>query len=406
MKKTQPHAGFSLLELLISMAVFLIVGSVALGLVSQSMPLYNRQQGMTSLNLGLRSAVAQIEQDVVNAGTGYYVGVNFPDWPVGVTTVRAPAGTCYNSTTHAYSASCFDTLNVITTDLTTPPANLNAAALSNNTTVDVKTPTTANPATGAAWTAAEFAAKFATGDQILLLSGGTSGNKFTTFKLTAAGSVVSAAPAVIRLTHTATNATTAPPTAPAGGTNGANTGILADPLAVPPVVAVACTATTPPANDYLGITMCANDKLKSSFVAGDWILKLATVTYWVDATDPTNPKLMRRAGPPSAASNLVTDQVIGFKIGAGLWNNWNGCDPYWFEPAAYPSTANDCSTTTGPTDPFNFTRIRSIRVSLIGRTTPSTDPTNSFRNTFDGGRYQIQSASVVVNPRNLSMRDN
>lgn len=376
------NEGFTLLEMLISVTIVVIVAGVALALVAKSMPLYNRQQGMAALNLGLRGAIAQIEQDVVNAGTGYYVGINFPDWPVGVTIIKAPGGTCYDAATHTYGDPCFDTLNVITTDLTTPPANLNTNLVSNGTTVDVKTPSTVNPATGAPWTAAEYAAKFLIGDQMLLLN--SAGSQLTTFKLTANGAVLTAVPPVIRLAHAATNS---------DGTNG--NVVQAD--------ALPCTQSTPPANDYLGITLCKNAKVGASFVANDWVLKLASVTYKVDATDNTKPKLARRVGPPGGALETVADQIIGFKVGASIWNTpTNGTDNYIFDPALYPDD------TPGPAGngAYNYSRVRSVRVSLIGRTTPSTDPTNPFRNTFDGGRYQIRGASVIVNPRNLSMRDN
>jgi hypothetical protein len=49
----------------------------------------------------------------------------------------------------------------------------------------------------------------------------------------------------------------------------------------------------------------------------------------------------------------------------------------------------------------NYSLVRSVRVSLIGRTAPNiADP---FRNTFDGGPYQVLGADVVVNPRNMTM---
>jgi len=96
---------------------------------------------------------------------------------------------------------------------------------------------------------------------------------------------------------------------------------------------------------------------------------------------------------------VVAEQVIGFKLGASIWNDSNGTDQYYFDASAYPNADG-----TG-TDPYNYTLVRSIRVSLIGRTTPIVDPTYSFRNTFDNGAYQIQAVSVVVNPRNLSMKD-
>jgi hypothetical protein len=33
----------------------------------------------------------------------------------------------------------------------------------------------------------------------------------------------------------------------------------------------------------------------------------------------------------------------------------------------------------------------------------NSDPSNNFRNKLDGGPYQVQKISVVINPRNLSM---
>jgi len=42
---------------------------------------------------------------------------------------------------------------------------------------------------------------------------------------------------------------------------------------------------------------------------------------------------------------------------------------------------------------------------LIGRTNPSGNVDEKFRNTFDQGPYKIQALSVVINPRNLSMND-
>jgi hypothetical protein len=82
-----------------------------------------------------------------------------------------------------------------------------------------------------------------------------------------------------------------------------------------------------------------------------------------------------------------------------LWNSAAGTssEAYNFDASTYGNPPGS--------DPYNYTRVRSVRVSLIGRTTPSTDPTYTFRNTFDGRPYQIQGASVVVNPRNVSMKD-
>ena len=52
-----------------------------------------------------------------------------------------------------------------------------------------------------------------------------------------------------------------------------------------------------------------------------------------------------------------------------------------------------------------MSQIRSVRISLIGRTTPSSYPNYAYRNTFDKGPYEVEPVSVVINPRNLSMKD-
>src|SRR5262249_1266426 len=115
-----------------------------------------------------------------------------------------------------------------------------------------------------------------------------------------------------------------------------------------------------------------------------WVLKLAPTIYQVDASDPANPKLVRTQG---GQSNVIAEQIIGFKVGASIWNGTDD-STYNFDSSTY---SYDCQP------------VRAVRVSLIGRT--AADPTSTFRNTFDGGPYKIESVSVVVNPRNLSMND-
>ena len=165
-------AGFSLVELLVAMAVFLIIGGAAVALVKMHVPLFTSQQNQTGLNLSMRNAVAQMQIDVVNAGTGYYQGVNIPSWPIGITIVNSAPGTgCYDAVAKTYSSTCFDTLNVIAMDLTTPPSNPS----------DIVAPcvSTYNPPSGSGTlstyltptgttTLAALAASFHTGDQILL----------------------------------------------------------------------------------------------------------------------------------------------------------------------------------------------------------------------------------------------
>ena len=51
-------AGFSLVELTVAMAVFLVVGGAAVALVKMHVPLFTSQQNQTGLNLSLRNGVA------------------------------------------------------------------------------------------------------------------------------------------------------------------------------------------------------------------------------------------------------------------------------------------------------------------------------------------------------------
>src|SRR5512135_675940 len=84
---TAGEAGFSLIELMVAMAIFLIIGGAAIALVRKHAPLFTTEEQQTGLNIAMRNAAAQLQIDVVNAGTGYYQGVNIPSWPIGVTII-------------------------------------------------------------------------------------------------------------------------------------------------------------------------------------------------------------------------------------------------------------------------------------------------------------------------------
>ncbi len=155
--------------------------------------------------------------------------------------------------------------------------------------------------------------------------------------------------------------------------------------------------TNAQADDPLGITTHANNKLGTQFCTNDWILKLQPITYKVDSSNAANPKLVRSQ---SGTTDTVMEQVIGFKVGATIWNNSTDTvsTQYNYDSSSY--------TNTNPNDQaYNFTLVRSVRISLIARTAPNSNPNYKFRNSFDQGPYQIQGASVVVNPRNMSIND-
>jgi len=224
---------------------------------------------------------------------------------------------------------------------------------------------TAYAQTASGLTGAQTAALFRSGDQLLLLN--SAGSKISSVVLTAPAQVSGS---VVRLTF---NPTTA---------NGSNS------LANDPLDITACDGQQP---------CTAGNKLGAQFCGGDWILKLAPIIYWVDSSNPANPRLMRSQSGNAA---VVMDQIIGFKVGAAIWNDSTRtmAAPYNYDASTYSNQlANDQA--------YNFTLVRSVRVSLIGRTAPNGVAGNPYRNAFDQGPYLVQGTAVVVNPRNMSMND-
>ncbi len=381
--------GFTILEFVASMSIFLIVMWAVFTLLRKNDPLFDQQQSTVGVNLALQNAITQLQVDGVNAGTGYYAGTNIPNWPVGITIQNAApvTGTCGDNTTYTYSASCFDTLNIITVDPLTPPQHLGvlngcAATYSGGgatSTMVLYTP----GATSSQSTA--LASDYHSGDELLLVK--VDGSQMTTIALTANGS---ASGSVVTLSFDTTNV---------DGTNN----------------------TT---NDFLGITTNTgaadntHTQLGTSFCNADWILRLQPITYKVNTSNSADPQLVRVR---NGTTDVVADQVIGFRVGAALFSDSHDTDlatstlavtcagtaDASSEPTTYYTyNYNACSYGAGNGASYDFSIIRSIRVSIIARTTPgAVGNAITFRNTFDSGPYQIQGLSVIINPRNLSMAD-
>jgi prepilin-type N-terminal cleavage/methylation domain-containing protein len=376
--------GFTLIELMIAMTVFLVIGAAAMSLFKQHASLFNDQQYQIGLNVSLRNGLAQMENDVVNAGTGWYNAANnVASWPVGIKIVNNVTGgtTCHPANSATYNASCFDTLSLIVPDPATPPGQVYVAP----GTPGCATPaTTGTTGTGnstmlispiAPSTQAQLLSGMIAGSQVIFIHVGTSGTLMTTAVLSTAAS---ASGANVLLTFGATKNDGTNPTA---------------------------------ANDPLNLTTTANvdpalisTTLTNTFCSGtDWVVKVAPIVYSVDTTTPTNPTLTRTE---NGVANPIASQIIGFKVGASTVV-LNGT-------AVTGSSGAYCynaASTTSPCYDFQFDQIRSIRISLIGRTPPglySNSNVNSptlFTNSFDGQPYKIQALSIIVNPRNLSMND-
>ncbi len=183
-----------------------------------------------------------------------------------------PATACNAGTT--YSSTCFDTLNIITTDPNTPPAHADNGTFSFTTADCIATTTSpiyAYPPAGT--TAATLATDYKSGDQLMLVD--TANSKITTIMLTAAGA--------------------------AAHTSGGNTGVK---LAFD---VTNSDGTNPAAHDPLSVTTClvsttpcpaadVNPKLNTSFCSTDWIMRLQPITYQVSTTNAADPQLVRVQG--------------------------------------------------------------------------------------------------------------
>lgn len=369
--KGRRSAGFTMVELMVAVAVFLIVGAAAMTLFKQHAQLFTDQQNQVGLNVSLRNALSQMETDIVNAGTGYYQNLDISSWPVGLTVKNSIGGAaCHTPGTQVYTAACFDTLTIVApnpTSLPGQPAALTRTDAAGTGKITLTPPVGVTPTT--------LAAGFTNGSQILFMhnaANGTNTTQMTTAILNAAPVVN---PTTITLSFNKTNA---------DGTNG--------PGGVDAVSA----------NDPLGLTTNVDAglipaTLTNQFVPGtDWVMELSAVTYSVDATNPLDPQLKR--GP-----DVIADQIIGFKVGASTVIN-AGAAVLGNTPTYSYNAAN--KPTDSPAGYQNqFDQIRSVRISIIGRTPPNQISLNGFTNTFDGGAYKIQAISIVVNPRNLSMND-
>ncbi len=359
LKQKRNDRGFTLLELLIAAIVFIVVSAAGLSLLAKHQPLFNQQQNMAGLNIAMRNAVSQLQLDVINAGSGYYQGINIPAFPIGLTIQNNTVTPCNTPATFTYGPNCFDQLNIIAIDSSTPPAHP-----SDNGSNCVSTTSSilfANPVSPT--TNAQLAADYHNGDEVLVVK--SDGSQMTTAILSKDAQVTGGK---VQLQHN--------PTA-ADGSN----------------------VSTDPA----GITTYANNKLGTQFCPADWILKIVPITYKVDTSVPSDPKLIREQPSGSTNDVVLAEQIVGFKVGAIIWNSCSGSctsddgSTYVYDASTYISG--------GVAEAYNYSLIRSVQIELTGRTTPKPDPAYRFRNGFDGGPYQIESVSVVVNPRNLTMNN-
>jgi type II secretory pathway pseudopilin PulG len=384
----RPHrgssaAGFTLVEFLIAMAMFVVLGGAVLEMFAKQAPYFTRQQNLVGVNIALQNAVSQMQLDLVNAGSGYYPGAVISSWPIGVTIKNQSSanGACNTPATFTYSLSCFDKLTILTLNPNTPPSHPTGLA---GAIVPFCSQMDLSPLyiqANAGQTLAQTAAEYNAGDQLLLVTS-SGGGGHSTLGPNATSSTASS--------HGITVNTVVLSAAPVVGANFVS-------LAFNPL-APGASAASPYMADTLDISTVDSTNLGNYFCAQDWVMKLEPTKYTVDTSDPTNPKLMRQFGNNPA--DTIAEQIIGFKVGAATWipDPTNPSDTL-----TYSFYAQNLPTDSPAGYGADYELVRSVRVSMIGRTNPNPDPSYTFRNTFDGGPYQVVDATVVINPRNITM---
>jgi type II secretory pathway pseudopilin PulG len=374
-------AGFTLLEFLVAMTMFVVLGGAVLEMFAKQAPYFTRQQNLVGVNIAMQNAVSQMQLDLVNAGTGYYPGTVISSWPIGVTIQNQAStnGACNDPATFTYGSTCFDTLHILTLNPNTPPTHPTDAlgGITGSSCSDL----TSSPLHIQAMpgkTLAQTAAFFNTGDQVLLVTY-SSGSTHAT----------------IGPSNVSSNASSHGVQVNSFLLNGPPT-ITANYVGLPFVAAT--SQASPVLGDPLKISTVDSTNLGYWFCPQDWVMKLEPTTYAVDVTNPQDPILTRKLGnnPP----DNIAEQIIGFKVGAATWNPLASADFL-----TYSFYAKNLTSDSPPGYNSDFEVVRSVRVSLIGRTNPNPDPSYTFRNTFDGGPYQVVNATVVINPRNITMNN-
>jgi prepilin-type N-terminal cleavage/methylation domain-containing protein len=414
--------GFSLTELMIAMLVFTIVAGAAFSLFGQQAGVATQQQTLSAVNIGLRNAISQMEMDMAGGGGNMLAGIT---QGAGVTpfnlsviinnNMPGVAATCApNTTTWAYptASACYDSLTILSPNTSlvkqcgtgqTPPLSLTSPSIVNLASAST---VTADDANGSANNAADLAC-FKNGDEVLFIEPTSSGN------CDLSGADPNYCMNVVKLTADST-------------LSGGHISLQ--------VSASGSTSTDPLGIVYQpGGTTYFSNALANTFTdsSNPFIVDLGNASNAVTYSVMTNPnnandqQLVRCPGTTCTTANaqVVTDQVIGFKVGADIWNGkslttGNDIANFYYDASEYCSdalTGVTCTAADGTTaapgtytpDPYDYVLVRAVRVSVIARTAPQSDKTvhSVFLNGFDNGPYLVQQASAVVDLRNASNAD-
>jgi type II secretory pathway pseudopilin PulG len=352
-----PAAGFTLMEVIITMAVTLLIMAGTLRAMNDALRASDVAQLTTSMNQGLRTAIDIMVRDMLQVGQGLPSGrtIDIPNG-TGATAVKIPGapGTTRTLATGATEISAIipgpglgPTINGVATDVVTIVL-ADGAFLSTISDYDVNltkicTATHAMTVDSAVDISNGGADDLHVGDLIMLMKGSAT----TLVQITALDGVQTA-------TFAANDSLNLNQTAPSNGTLNAL-------VAVAP--ADSCTAT-----NYQPTTAT----------------RIRMITYYIDSvTDPSRPRLVRRVNNGSATTydnsggTALAFDVDNLQISYDLVDGVNN-------PAEVKFTAADLGGTgrCAP-DPCSPNQIRKINITLSGRSrTPQRQTKQYLRNTL------------------------
>lgn len=354
LRRGRRSSGFTLLEMLVGIALMVVLGGMVFGLFNKHATVYKLQQEVTELNLGLRSGLELISADLLNAGANLSAGGSqrFP-FPV---MVGKNANGNFDSITVYQGYKQDNALNYVSPTTLTKLTGIDPGVpipINNTATLYL------NPAPGL--TAAQTAALLPAGAYIVIVNTDTSDPNY--------GQIA--------------------PLTLAGGSIASNCGAS-------PCVQISTTGGLDNGSGLVGTGQgdgVAPAKLGTSFPFGAMVVKLAPrVTYLVDtAIDPVRPALVRTTTTAAGESRLqLVSNLLSFsqraRMATGTFNNpddYTGIDPLGNLVAMRR----------------DFSLIQSVEVTIAGRT--ATDRIDRYQSAIDPTKtFRLNTLTTVVALRN------
>jgi len=354
--------GFSLIELLVAMAILLVVTAVATGTIIQAQHVSEAVALEANVQENLRAAMHFLVRDLTQAGEGIpAAGISVPNTAAGVSAITRPG---------TPAASIFQTQAIPPVSYTSLPPVIPGNALGSVV-------TTQNPVTKATLTGGyntDIVTILYADNTLVSSAGGAAAPLLTAAPVTEAAPAVPVCAGVIAANGSAVTMDPACFTMPGSPTPLAVGNLIMfhniNGTALEYITSIAGTTMNFAAGDPAGLNMTGKPngtvaKISASTVPTT-ISRVWMITYYLDTvTNPAMPQLIRQvnypnypagapANPPQAVGEVIEDLSLSYDI-------VNSQDPVGTYGAG---GSGDAPTAIAPDTPFAF---RAVNVYLGGR---------------------------------------